>query len=338
MPVADFTPEFKRTADNDFDRLKLKVNEKARIVLLEKPTYAWVHTLRAPKIVDGQPVMVKKKRGGEEILDYDLDFIGRPLCLGDEGVLSDDAIDPNNCPVCKRAKDSDEVSPPDRRFAVNVIRYGLQRDGALADPFTCSCLVWSFTEGVYNKLYGIAQEYKNRGGLIGLDLILGPCQVPEAFQKFDIMAGSESAWKLDEKFTEITVKTYQNNKVETLEAACGRKTEPRWIKDDLAKISSRWRQAHGSKADTEDTGTTEQADLSSGLSELLNTRPATTNTATTVDNVLISPVTTTRLPEPPVDPVPASSPEPTPDPKPQGGEKAAPTDFKTLLASLNLGG
>lgn len=311
MPIADFTPEFKRTADNDFDRLKLKLNEKARIVLLEKPTYAWVHTLRAPKIVDGQAVMIKRKRGNEEFLDYDLDFIGRPLCLGDDGVLSDDAVDPKNCPVCKRAKESDEVSPPDRRFAVNVVRYGLARDGGPSDPFTCACLVWSFTEGVYNKLYGIAQEYKGRGGLIGLDLILGPCQPPETYQKFDIMAGSDSWWQSSDNVKDTVVKTYQNNKVENLEAACGRKTELRWIKDDLAKISGRWRQAHGSVEDPTAAPTTEQADLNAGLTELLNTKPVT-NTTTASSTAVTADNTTEDKPE------------------------AKAGDFQSLLASLNL--
>ncbi len=330
VPVADFTPEFKRTQDNDFDKLKLKLNEKARVVLLEKPTYAWVHTLRAPKIVNGQAVKEKKKRGGEEILDYALDFIGRPLCLGDNDVLASDAVDPKNCPVCAKAKESDEVAPPDRRFAVNVIRYGLQRDGNISDPFTCTCVVWAFTEGMYNKLYGIAQEYKNRGGLLGLDLILGPCQPPEAYQKFDIMAGSESVWKLDEKFTEIVTKTYQNNKVENLEAACGRKTELRWMKDDLVKISERWKTAHrGESVDTRDTGTTEQADLQAGLSSLLNTRPVSNTTAAggSVDYV---------EPTPPHDP-PSKEESDRAAQEQTETPAAAPQNFQSLLASLNLG-
>lgn len=318
MPVADFTPEFKRAADNDFDRLKLKLNEKARIVLLEKPTYSWVHTLRAPKIVNGQAVMEEKKRGQETIMTHALDFIGRPLCFGDDGVLHDDALDPKNCPICKRAKESDEVSAPERRFAVNVIRYGLQRDGiTVSDPFTCSCVVWSFPESTYNKLYGIAQEYKNRGGLIGLDLILGPCQSPEAFQKFDIMAGSEVVWKLDDSITQTVMKTYQNNKVDNLEGACGRKTELRWVRDDLDKIANRWAIANGAKAEG-DTGTTEKADLNTGLSELLNTQPvANTTTGTPGVNVTNSadPGTTTT-----------------------GGTKAAvpAANFQSLLDSLNL--
>lgn len=317
MPVADFTPEFKRTADNDFDRLKLKLNEKARIVLLEKPTFAWTHTLRAPKIVNGQAVKVEKKRGGETIMDYDLDFVGRPLCHGDEGVLADDAIDPKNCPICKRAKESDEVAPPERRFAVNVIRYGLQRDGiTISDPFTCTCVVWAFPESTYNKLYGIAMEYKNRGGLIGLDLILGPCQSPEAYQKFDIMAGSEVIWKYDE-FQPTVLKTFQNNRVENLENACGRKTEMRWVNADLDKIREKWAVAHGGPAND----TPDEADLGTGLSELLNTKPKTEPVKAAL-----------RQPKPELELPQDGQSEPVAD-KSTGGETS---NFQSLLASLNI--
>lgn len=270
MPVADFTPEFKRAADNDFEKLKLKLNEKARIVLLEKPHFEWVHTLRAPKIVSGQPVMVERKRGGEAFMDYDLDFIGRPLCLGDQGILADDAVDPKNCPVCARAKESDEVAAPERRFAVNIVRYGLQRDGAtLTDPFTCTCVVWAFPEGRYNQLYSIAQEHKNSGGIVGLDLILGPCQAPESYQKYEIMPGSQNVWQASDSIRDTVLKTYQNNKVDNLEGACGRKTERKWINDDLDKIKNRWRTARNDTAGDEVHG--DKPDLSTGLSDLMNT-------------------------------------------------------------------
>lgn len=320
MPVADFTPEFKRTADNDFDRLKLKLNEKARIVLLEKPTYAWVHTLRAPKIVSGRAVKVEKKRGGETIMDFDMDFIGRPLCLGDEGILHDDGVDPKNCPVCKRAKEADEVLPPERRFAVNVIRYGLQRDGAtLTDPFSCTSVVWSFPESTYNKLYGIAMEYKNRGGLVGLDLLLGPCQAPEAFQKFEIMPGSESVWNLDDKLTDVVTKTFQNNRVENLEGACGRRTELRWLKDDLQKIADRWKVAQG-VGDAPDYTGSDGASLSVGLENLLNTPTTTTGNPAMVTTYGQGQMTSVA---PAVDAEPA--------------KPAESTNFQSLLSSLNIG-
>lgn len=243
MPQIDWTPEFKRTTTLEFDRLKLKVGEKARIVCLEKPTFTWVHTLRAPKIVDGRASKsVKKRKDGSEYVDWDLDFIGRPQCLGDHGIIADNAFDPDSCPICKRAKESEETGNPERRFAMNVIRYNTKGDGSVITPFGCSSQVWTFTEGMFNKLYGIAQEH---GGLVGRDLILGECQPPEAFQKFDVAAGAKNVWETDERIKQLVVETHQNNRIEDLESACGRRAEARWLREDLNKISERWRIARG---------------------------------------------------------------------------------------------
>lgn len=306
MPQIDWTPEFKRTTTPEFDRLKLKVNERARIVCLEKPTFAWVHTLRGPKIVDGLANKVMKKRkDGTEYADWDMDFIGRPQCLGDHGVIADNGMDPANCPVCARAKDSEEVTAPERRFAMNIIKYATKADGSLVSPFGCASQVWTFTEGVFNKLYDIANEY---GGLVGRDLILGPCQAPEMFQKFDISAGAKNVWESDDKIKSIVEDTHKQNRIENLEAACGRKTEARWLKEDVEKVAARWRVAHG-KADQADG--TEKGEIKSLKGEL--------------DNLLAAPPA-------------ASSP-------PQGDSAAAPVDntapqepddFSKLLAGLKI--
>lgn len=264
MPQIDWTPEFKRTTSVEFDRLKLKVGERARIVTLEKPTFTWVHTLRAPKIVDGRAnKVIKKRKDNTEYADWDMDFIGRPQCLGDHGIIADEGLDAKNCPVCTRAKDSEETAAPERRFAMNIIKYNTRADGNPVAPFGCSSQVWTFTEGIFNKLYDIAQEY---GGLVGRDLILGPCQVPEAFQKFDISAGAKNLWESDEAITRIVRETHDQNRIENLEAACGRKTEAKWLKSDVEKIAERWRIAHGKQAD----GGNEADDIKSLKGELDN--------------------------------------------------------------------
>ncbi len=284
MPQIDWTPEYKRTTNVEFDRLKLKVGERARIVLMEKPTFTWVHTLRAPKIVDGKAnKVIKKRKDGTEYADWDMDFVGRPQCLGDHGIIADEGLDAKNCPVCARAKDSEEAAAPERRFAMNVIKYNTKSDGSLVAPFGCSSVVWSFTEGIFNKLYDIAQEY---GGLVGRDLILGPCQPPEAFQKFDITAGAKNLWEADDKIKNVVTETYQGNRIEDLEAACGRKAEARWLKEDLNKIAERWRIAHGDKAAPADsTEKGEVASLKGELDNLLSPTPPqqTSNTQTYPD-------------------------------------------------------
>lgn len=275
MPEIDFDPTNRKSSTTNFDRLKLKKGESGRIVLLNKPTFAYVHTLRAPQIVNGKAVKTTKQRtnkDGEvtaEYEDYAYDFIGRPLCLGDLGILADKGLDPDNCPVCKRAREGDQVNPPERRFAVNVIRYATQADGKLVTPFSCSCVVWSFNEGTFNKLLSIAEEYAEVGGLIGRDLLLGPCK-NEAFQTFEISVGAKNAWQLSEDFKARVQETFKQNKVDNLEAACGRQTDKRWILNDLETIEYRYRIANGTASTPDGTEAHSTATLAEGIDDLLS--------------------------------------------------------------------
>lgn len=321
MPQIDWKPEFKRTANIEFDRLKLKVGEKARIVMLEKPSYTWVHTLRAPKIVDGRAnKVIKRRKDGTEFADWDMDFIGRPQCLGDHATIAEDGFDPQNCPVCARAKDSDETAAPERRFAINVIRYNTKNDGSIVLPFGCSSLVWTFTENVYNKLTDFAQEY---GNLTGRDLVLGPCQAPEAFQKFDIAAGAKNYWQEDDEKQQTVLQTHKNNRVEDLDAACGRRVESKWMRDDVDKIRNRWKVAHGETASPVGSEKAEVANLKGELDSLLAPAPA-------------------NLGEVPVDTAPVSKTYVDRQAPLSDGEKrdsaggSDPTDFSKLLSDLNL--
>jgi hypothetical protein len=318
MPEIDWTPEHKRTTTVEFDRLKLKVGERARIVCLDKPTFTWVHTLRAPKIVDGRAnKVIKKRKDGSEFADWDMDFIGRPQCLGDHGVIADEGLDAKNCPICARAKDSEETSAPERRFAMNIIKYNTKSDGNIVTPFGCASQVWTFTEGIFNKLYDIANEY---GGLVGRDLILGPCQAPEAFQKFDISVGAKNVWEADDKIKAIVLETHEHNKVDNLEAACGRRAEARWLKEDVKKIADRWRIAHGNAPAADSTAASEVSTLKGEL-----------------DNLLAAPATTTRLPaeQPsPVAPDPTTTLPQTSNTMSTGPDE--PDDFSKLLEGLKI--
>lgn len=310
MPQIDWTPEHKRTSTVEFDRLKLKVGERARIVTLEKPTFTWVHTLRAPKIVNGEANKVIKKRAdGTEFADWDMDFVGRPQCLGDLSTIADEGIDAKNCPVCARAKDSEETQAPDRRFAMNVIKYNTRADGTPVEPFGCSSLVWTFTEGIFNKLYGIAQEY---GGLVGRDLVLGPCQAPEAFQKFDITAGARNLWEMTDAIKKTVTDTHENQRIEDLEGACGRKVEAKWLRRDIESIQTRWQIANGVAAPVV-SERQEVASLKGELDNLLGGAPA----ASTPQGL-----------------TPA---EPKPTDEGQGQPSDGETDsFSKLLANLNI--
>lgn len=273
MPQLDWSPEHKKETSVEFDRLKLKRDERARIAVLEKPTFAWVHTLRAPKIVNGEAVKTTKERNnGEKYVDFDMDFIGRPLCLGDYGIIADKGSDPDNCPACKMAKTGD-VNPPERRFAVNVIRYNLNREGKLMNPFSCVCVVWTFTDTIYNKLTDIVTEY---GPMHQRDLILGPC-TNESFQKFEIMPAAQAAWNVNDEVKTLVFATFKENRVENLEAACGRKVERRWMEEDLGKVQARWAIANGTAhvpAQRDGTEAASAASLAEGMADLLGGSPA----------------------------------------------------------------
>ncbi len=262
MPEIDFKPELRRSQNVDINRLRLKKDEKARVVALKKPAYAWVHTLRAPKIVNGVPVKVKRERRGAMVEEFDLDFVARPICLGDLGTLADEGIDPKNCPACAAAKKSpDEVAPPDRRFALNLIRYSTRADGSLTTPFSCSAVVWSFTEKTFGKLVDIATEH---GGIEGRDLIL-TCS-NEGFQQFDVVTGGRNYWQ-GENVRDIVLETYKSNALADLDVACGRNVEAHWLKKDLDSIRERWAIATGTASIADPSS----GNLSDGLDSLFDT-------------------------------------------------------------------
>lgn len=273
MPTLSFTPENRREQNNDFPKLKLKLGERKRIVCIEDPTFAYVHTLRAPKIQDGQAIKEeKKRRDGTTFVDYVRDFVGRPLCLGDEGILADKGSDPGNCPACARAAETDEVLPPERRFAMPVIVYRTKPGGfEVANPFSVDLVVWGFTEGTFGKLVEVSQIC---GSLLEHDLLLGPCQPPEAFQKFDIGYAPTTAFTGDENRQMLIAETVKEQRPANLEAACGRKVERRWLEDDLNKIADRWRVATGAKPANDMATPTNPAALADGLANLNLSRPA----------------------------------------------------------------
>ncbi len=323
MPQIDFQPENKISKAVEYDRLKLKKDEKARILLLEPPNYAWVHTLRAPKIIDGQAVKVwKDGRRGEKYLDFDLDFISRPLCLGDYGTLADKGVDTEHCPACKAASESSNVDAPERRFAMNVIRYATSRDGRLLKPFQCSCVVWSFTENIYGKLVDIAAE--TGGTIVGKDLVIGPC-ISENFQKYEnYLPASQSVYGSDPGVKELVDEVFRLNRIDDRDHACGRRVERKWLDNDLKQVHERWAVANGVGAGTSSTlDAADTRDLSTEIGNMLNTSTATPTPAATDDpwaGVDATPAVAATAEEPAAATPPAA--------------QTKPVDFQALLDQL----
>jgi hypothetical protein len=303
MPQIPFNSKNRAVRAGQLDKLTLAYSEIARIVLLDNPIFRYVHQLRAPQIVDGKPVQVAKKKrgkgdGGSEdtYMTYEMDFIGRPFCLGSDEALSEKGVDPDGCPACRRSVDSNQVKAPERRFAVNVVRYHLDSNGKAVTPFSCAVIPWAFNESTFDKLISIAEEYQASGGLIGRDLRLGPCTSKD-FQNFDITPGDQSWWASSQENKERVLATFKANRKteQELESLCGRAVTASWLADDLGKIADKWRVVDSGGVERPDaTAAVDRSNLTEGLQglqDLLNTPapaappPAPTPAATTPDEL-----------------------------------------------------
>lgn len=267
MGRVGFTTENKgKVVDFNFPKLKLKNGEKARIIVgLEDPVMEYVHTLRKPTIVDGAPVIkpVTNEKTGVVTQEYQKDFVGNPICLGDEAIIADKGLDPAHCPACALAKEHpDMAEPPKRRFAMHVVRYRTKANSFnVQTPFSVELLVWSFTDMVFNKIVDAKEEW---GDIRKHDFLLGPC-TNETFQKFDINVGAEATWLTNDEWRTIVAQTFKENQIPDLTVAVGRQVQPEWMKQDVQQILEAWRIAKK----TSDSGAGSTSSLGDDLNGLL---------------------------------------------------------------------
>lgn len=240
MPKMPLSAEHKAKNSYEFPKLFLEKGERARIVLLDPvPETEYVHTLRAPQIVNGKPVYEKDDKGNDR-MKYD--FVGRHICLGDFDTISDKGVDVKACPVCAEAKKSDAVKPPERRHALNVIRYKTKPGGfSIQEPFQVEVAVWAFADKVHSQLIDYADEW---GDLRKHDLLLGPCEV-KMYQKMDINVAAKAEWLANDNTKQLTSEVFKNNMLGDLTVAIGRKLSKEMVMDDLAKVLERHAVAHG---------------------------------------------------------------------------------------------
>lgn len=239
MPKVTFSSENKvKTSNYDYPKLRLDKDEKALLVLLEDPEVEYVHTLRKPKLENGKPVMITKPRKDKTTYEtYDLQFISRPLCKGDFTILQDKGLDPKNCPMCALAHENSEYTDaPQRRYAMNVIRYRTKGSGYdLINPFSVELLVWSFTDRYFNQLIDFKEEW---GDLRKHDLKV-ECTNKD-FQNFDIQVASKAQWLADADRKAIVKETFKENKLEDISIAIGQNKEDKWVKEDIESIREAW--------------------------------------------------------------------------------------------------
>lgn len=285
-----FSSENKVKSDFDFPKLYLDHGERARIVCIEsEPEVEFVHTLKAPAIINGEVVMEKVKNKDGTISEKPkMDFVGRHICFGKPNVLFDPnkgGKDPESCPTCAEAQQNDAVGPAIRRMAMHVIQYKTQPGKfQIQTPFQADLKVWAFTDRMYSTLTDIAEEH---GDLRKKDLLLGPCE-NKMFQNFDIQVGGTAEWLADPANTAFVKEVYAANKLESLTPAIARKISREMAHEDIQKVLLKHAQAFGGGG----SGATAQVD---------NT-PAAAASSMDLEGLLSGGDST----------APAASPEPTP--------------------------
>lgn len=248
MVKMDFNSENKAKSDFDFPKLYLDHGERARIVCIEaQPEVEFVHTLKAPAIVNGEVVMEKVKAKDGSISERPkTDFVGRHICFGLPNILFNKdkgGKDPANCPTCAAANQNDAIGAAQRRMAMHVVQYKVQPGKfQIQTPFQAELVVWSFTDRTYNTLTDIAEEH---GDLRMKDLLLGPCE-NKMFQNFDIQVGGTAEWLAEEGRTAFVKSLYAENKLDDLQPAIARKVSREMAQEDIQKVLLKTQQAFGS--------------------------------------------------------------------------------------------
>jgi hypothetical protein len=247
MVKMTFSSENKVKSDFDFPKLYLDHGERARIVCIEtEPEVEFVHTLKAPVVMNGELVMeTVKAKDGSTSEKPKTDFVGRHICFGLPNVLFDKTKggkDPENCPTCAEAQQHDYIGPAIRRFAMHVIQYRTQPGGFKVQvPFQAELVVWTFTDKMYTTLTDIAEEH---GDLRAKDLLLGPCE-NKMFQNFDVQVGGGAEWLASPENTKFVQTLYAENKLADLTPAIARKVTRDMALEDIQKVHMKHRQAYG---------------------------------------------------------------------------------------------
>lgn len=261
MPKVTFSSENKvKTTNYEYPKLKLVKDEKALLILLEDPEVEYVHTLRKPKLENGQPVMITKTRKDKTTYEtYDLQFISRPLCKGDYSTLESKGVDPKNCPMCALAVENSEYTDaPQRRYAMHVVRYRTKGQSYdLINPFSVELLVWSFTDRYFNQLIDFKEEW---GDLRKHDIKV-ECTNKD-FQNFDLQVASKAQWLTDKSRESIVKQTFKENKLEDISIAIGQNKEDKWVKEDIESIREAWNAIKGVASEDDSWYKEEDADES----------------------------------------------------------------------------
>lgn len=244
MPIVEFDEQERQGSLYDYPKLKLKHNERARILVIEpKQVRAeFVHRLEEAVIVNGQVLLetVQTKSGEAQVPK--MNFVGQSICLGTYDTLKDKGIDVANCPVCNATQTSDAVKAPQRRFAMHIVQYTVKPGSwDVAEPFSVGLLAWAFTQRTFDKIVDLMKEW---GDLRHRDLLLGPCE-NEGFQKYDIQPAPNAAWLVSEERKQLVAEVYKNNQSPNIDVFIGRRQTRPELEADLSRVLMRNAQAFG---------------------------------------------------------------------------------------------
>lgn len=282
MPKTPINPDtLLGDSEERFPQLKLKAGERSRIWLPpERGTrehmamHEWVHEIKAPVFEHGEAKKETRERDdGTTYEAYKTSFIGRPICLGDAGVLADRSLDAENCPDCEAAQRAGIKSfRPLVRYASAAVKYAVQQGGwDVAIPFSAAVQIWAYP-ATRAKILSDLTKAEGRD-LCMYDIRLGPCK-RENFQSYEIAAlGSRKPAYLDHReYIGELLKTEGNMPTdEQLQAACGRVTERQYMVEDIKRAEQLWARAlGGGESETLGAEFGGAADLGAGLDELMS--------------------------------------------------------------------
>lgn len=250
-----FAKEYKPKGTERLAKLNLKKDERARIALLGDMEAEYVHNLTKVLIDEDTGKAVMETRTGNNGNSWETpsnEFVGRFVCTGDFDSVAANRIDPDNCVLCQASADSGAFSPPIRYMVSMVLQYETKAGtfNAQLKPFQGRVLPWMFTDGKWNILHGIDEEYQELGGVHNMDLMLGPCD-SGTFQNFDIRPGSKCEWKADEKRVEY-VKELLDGYEGDISTLFGRRSTPTELKRFIREIQDTWDAAFSPNGDKSD--------------------------------------------------------------------------------------
>lgn len=311
MAYTSVDENYKGDGADPFEKLRYTDNEEvARFMIAAAPdpvtgepcrsiSWEWVHTIRAPSLEHGVPVMepLKKKSGEVYGEKHSTRFVGQRLCLGDPDVLEDKGIDPNMCPGCAAAKRGVKDMRPERRFAVPIIRYetqGKKSDTVRISPPSAKILVWVFSQKQFGLLAAWKRQVRDlleispdvKDFALNLADVVLVCE-DSNFQRVRWGAAMRPAHR-DPRVRQLVKELWGNPEnrptPEQLRASCGRDNGYDFFAEDVDEAEAAWAQVEAFVPGKDPTGSDPlSGGLDEGLDALLTDGPAPSAASGTED-------------------------------------------------------